>query len=315
MKKRCRLNTALVVNSLFVMLSASFVTAETSPTMPLHAPKPSKMKMEKQQTADPELMTLLKNWHSSTTQIQKSKGRYLRFVYNTVFKTEERTIGSFHYKSPNKGLILFYPAIIKDQKSKYTGYTLHTDPNRTAWIYDGKSTTRVNVNKKTATQFIPSKTSKESWFKPLFPSFRQMFCLTSFGLAMPPHKMLQRFQVKIKKRVKTTINGQPVTTQIWLELTPKLPNDRAHYQRIQVILDPQKLYVVSAIQLIDPTGNQKTVYSFRNIIVTKKDGKIIPSPPAHPPHSCPTCAAKSKPRTIQEQLDFLKKTYKFHTIK
>lgn len=260
MSRMLTVSLAILLNGL---MNQAIVTAAP-------AAQPGRANVQQQKKANAQLMIVLNNWFNGTNQIKKLEGSHLKYVYNTVFKTERRSEGLFYHETPDQGRISMNPVKLpRNPKPKYRGFTVQADPEETVWACDGKSIYRVDERKKTVQQFsIPPKARGNNIINGPLP----------FLLGLPPARALQRYQLKIDKLVTEIINGKKIVTGVVLIIIPKLKADSVNYKQAKIFLDTQNFYLPKAVQLIDPTGNQETVYSFKDITVTKKNGKVIRPP-------------------------------------
>ena len=81
-----------------------------------------------------------------------------------------------------------------------------------------------------------------------------------FLFGMPPEKAKLRYQFTLLKENKQ---------KVMLAVKPRWQQDAANWREAKVILDKNNRYLPEAVQLIDPTGNLETVYTFGRLIVDK----------------------------------------------
>ena len=213
------------------------------------------------QRLTPELEKILKEWSEASDKIQELEGKHTRWKYNHTWEVEEQAVGSFYYKTPDKGRIdirgLRKP--IKDGRKKFKNGKFDKkngkmyqfkNSSSTIWIADGGNIKKIDKKLKTAEIYPipPGKQGKNIMDGPL-----------PFLFGMPPEKAKKRFRFKLlgKKDEK-----------IWLQIWPNLQQDRASWKEAKIIL-LKPSYLPLAVQMIDPAGTTETTYQFHALSVNK----------------------------------------------
>lgn len=215
--------------------------------------------------ASPELDALLQTWHLQTAKIQKLEGTHQRWIYDTTFNVEMRATGYFYYVSPDKGRIDIEPTDpAGDSVSPAEGFTLKADrPQK--WVCDGTKILQINDADRTyeAVPIPPQHQGANIMDGPL-----------PFLFGMPPDKAKQRYDMRILKQ-----EGGFV----FLKVLPRTRQDSANWQEADVILS-QQTFLPSAVRMLDPSGNKRTVYKFPSIEVNKNGiiNKIFARDPFRP---------------------------------
>ncbi len=222
-------------------------------------PRPQNAELQVQ-NLPPELEKLLLAWSQKSAQVQKLQGTHHRYVYNTVFMVEKRSEGVFYYEGPGKGRIDLTPAeIAKGEVSKRLdkdGKPFKVQPDRSErWMCDGNDIWQVDdMTKQVNIYPIPKENQGQNIMDGPMP----------FLFGMPPEKAKRRYHLKLVHES---------DEQAVIEVHPRLAVDAANWRRASVILDKRNnLYLPRAVQLIDPSGNLETVYTFGEFQVNK-DGR------------------------------------------
>ncbi|HUG93497.1 MAG TPA: PASTA domain-containing protein, partial [Planctomycetaceae bacterium] len=74
-----------------------------------------------------------------------------------------------------------------------------------------------------------------------------------FLFGLPPEKAKLRFEFELKRET---------ANEVWLRIRPRLSHDAQNWSVAEVMLMKDKNYLPSAVKLIDPAGNEETVYAF-----------------------------------------------------
>lgn len=217
------------------------------------------------ENVSPELMKILRDWFAATRKIERLEGEHRKFTYDYTFNIEKRGIGRFYYETPDKGRIDISPAkIAKGEVSKRHSrgrpFTLQAEREE-KWLSTGKEIYQVDpVNKKAVVYPIPDKAQGRNIMDGPLP----------FLLGMPPQKAIARFRLSIatfKRDGKEHIRNNE--RDVCLKVYPRWKSDAANYREANVILQKKNNYLPSAVQLVDPSGNRKTVYTFGSMTVNK----------------------------------------------
>jgi hypothetical protein len=219
------------------------------------------------QKVPPELMQVLTEWFAQTRKIERLDGEHLKFTYDYTFNIEKRGTGRFYYETPDKGRIDISPVTIsagaKSEKKDRRGrpFTLQAEREE-KWLSNGKNIYHIDpVNKKVIVYPIPDKAQGQNIMDGPLP----------FLLGMPPQKALARYRLSIMNVIMKDGREVPWNneTEVCLTVHPRWKSDAANYREAKVILKKKNNYLPSAVQLIDPGGNRKTVYTFGNMVVNK----------------------------------------------
>lgn len=206
----------------------------------------------------PELEQILKNWEQATSRIESLRGSHGRFVYDYVFEVEKRARGVFYYEAPDKGRIDIEqiddikPGAVGAKKGAAgTPFKLVADrPER--WICDGRTILQINDAEKTVEKFpIPAHAQGQNIMDGPLP----------FLFGMPAAKAKLRYQLELVEESDASVR---------LRIKPRWQQDAANWKEAQIILEKRN-YLPRAVQLIDPSGNLETVYTFANLKVNQKE--------------------------------------------
>lgn len=196
----------------------------------------------------PELEQILIEWSRASAGIKKLQGEHYRFVYDTVFEVEKRAHGYFYYEAPDRGRIDLAPAKIRSgEVSRRKGkkgqpYKLQAD-HEERWICDGKMIWRINDTEKSAEVYaIPEESRGQAIMDGPLP----------FLFGLPPEKAKRRFKFTIEE-------NSP--QQVKLAVEPRLRQDAENWSKARIILK-KDTWLPWAVQLMAPSGNEETVYTF-----------------------------------------------------
>lgn len=200
---------------------------------------------------DPALEKILQEWEVNTSTINTLQGKHDRFVYNKVFEEEKRCKGQFFYKAPDKGRIEFEPA---DINSKEVSRRLGEDGNpfrirpgaSEHWICNGQEIVQINNAEKS---YEVATLPKEFQGKDIINS------PLPFLFGMKAEMAKARYKLELKS---TTAEHYT------LEVVPNLASDAMDYKQATVRLN-RKTMLPDAVKLVDPSGNQETVYVFKEL--------------------------------------------------
>lgn len=216
------------------------------------------------QQPSPELMRVLQEWEAASKQIKSLSGDHHRIVYDLVFDVEKHADGKFYYESPDKGRIDIESTKIPDgQKGQRinpkTGAQFEVKSEQPQkWICDGARIIQLNEDARTAEIFqIPPDGRGENIMNGPLP----------FLFGMPAEVALQRYELEI-------VEGKNTNSYVMLQVKPRLQRDAANWKQAKVILSKPQ-YLPSAVQLVDPTGNAETVYTFAKLVVNKREIPFI----------------------------------------
>ncbi len=207
----------------------------------------------------PELMLHLKHWERASAKIEKLQGRHRRFVYDLVFEVEKRSDGLFYYEAPDKGRIDITPGKIeKGDKSKRESaktkqpFKLEADRSE-RWVCTGQEVLQINDSEKSYEMYhIPPQHQGANIMEGPLP----------FLFGMPADKAIRRFHLTLLRQTETAVT---------ISARPRWQSDAQNYREAKIMLDiSEGRYLPSAVQLIDPSGNLETVYTFLELQVNKK---------------------------------------------
>ena len=240
--------TVLVTSNLFAQTAPRAATNQAGPA-PRAASGPS-------EPLSPQLAQILRDWAAASGRIQKLQGEHRRYVYDTVFGVEKRATGVFYYESPDRGRIdIEGEKIGRGEVSRRTDkksgkpFTLESDQAQ-RWICTGTEIRQIDDVQKTVEVFkIPPENQGENIMEGPLP----------FLFGMPPEKAQQRYHLTLLKLTEA---------QAWLSVRPRWKKDAVNWREAKVILD-RRQYLPMAVQLVDPSGNLETVYTFSRMVINK----------------------------------------------
>ena len=210
----------------------------------------------------PEIEQLLVNWSRSSSLIKRLQGEHRRRVYDHVFHVEKRSQGVFFYEASDKGRIDISSTVIpkgevsKKLDDKKRPYKLQADePEK--WVCDGTRVFSINITDKEAQVFeIPERARGENIMNGPLP----------FLFGMPPELAKKRYVIAMAKSSNPKYHS--------MKIKPRWQQDAANWREANIILD-RKSFLPIHVQLIHPTGNTETVYSFGKMQVNRKPAGIF----------------------------------------
>lgn len=220
-------------------------------------PRPEALPPVRIEKLSPELEQVLKDWELHTSRFKTMAGSFSRFKYDKTFEVEKRADGKFVYEAPDKGNYELWGAKIengavsKKKNKKGIPFDLKSDePER--WVCNGKKVIKIDAKEKTYEEVeIPPESQGQNIIDGPLP----------FLFGMKADKAKLRYRLELKKRD---------DSEIWLEVTPKLPKDAANWSKAMVIIEA-KTFKPKAVKLQDPTGAE-SVHVFKDIVVNEKRG-------------------------------------------
>lgn len=216
-------------------------------------PAPRQMRVE---TLPPDLLRILKEWERESAKFKKLYGEHRRYVYDSVFQVEKRSIGRFWFEAPDMGRIdiqpdpAVKPGAVNPKKVGKDGkpYTVQPDKEQ-QWVSNGEEVIQVNTDEKTIEIFpIPDEIRGENIVDSPLP----------FLFGMKAEKAQRRYKLS------TGSLHDPQQKQYHLIAYPRDRRDARNWSRAEVLLDATTFFPM-AIKLIDPGGNSETVFRFHNV--------------------------------------------------
>lgn len=207
----------------------------------------------------PELQRTLELWYQNTSQVTTLNGRHQRFKYDVLYNIETRAEGVFYYEAPDKGRIDIEGAQIgrgevSKRMDRKTGkpFALKSDTSE-KWISTGREIREFNGEEKTVAKFeIPAESRGSNIMDGPLP----------FLFGMPPEKAKRRYVMELLP------GRNPWPNDVWLNVKPRWKQDASSWKVAKVILSSQN-YLPKAVQMVDPSGNLETVYTFHDLKVNK----------------------------------------------
>lgn len=224
-------------------------------------PRPPAGRPPQVQQLSPRLEKILVEWSNATRKIEKLEGHHYKYEYDSVFGVEKRAEGQFYYEAPDKGRIDIKPRPIgKDETSRRVdkaGTPFKLQPEKaTRWVCTGNNILQIDDE------------SKKVQYLPIPPENRGQRIMDGplpFLFGMPPEMAKRRYRLELVE----ILNPEMRKDHVQLKAIPLWQQDAANYKEARVILNT-KTWLPHAVQLIDPTGNLETVYTFYSLEINKK---------------------------------------------
>lgn len=221
------------------------------------------------QKPSPQLWKLLSDWERGSAQIKTLQGRHERRIYDDTFKVEKLANGEFYYSGPDKGRIDISkieitkkmvdarndPSARVERDASGKPYTLKSDENR-RWICDGARLFDIDDQRKEAmvTNLPPESRGANIMNTPL-----------PFLFGLPPERALERYSIKIND-----INEKSNPPYADLTVHPRWPRDARNWKEARIYLNTEN-YLPIAVKLIDPAETKRTVYTFRDPKINRRN--------------------------------------------
>ncbi len=198
-----------------------------------------------------ELEQILQAWEKRTAQIERMKGDFRRYEYDSVFAVEKRTIGQFWFESPDKARMDFKPdpelpnPPLNDVNGKK--FAVQGDDPK-SWICNGKEILDIDL-------------ANKSYNRVQIPVAYQGKNITNgplpFLFGMKAEDMKARYRLALGE--KHDVAGGILHIVAY----PLVPALRREFSRAELLLSVQTFLPI-AIKLWDPAENKETVYMFFN---------------------------------------------------
>lgn len=201
-----------------------------------------------------ELEDLLIVWERESGKISKLRGRMTRYVYDSVYSVEKRSIGMFWYQAPDMGRMDFGPVKLPEppinpEKLAVNGqpFAVQSEGNQ-RWICTGKEIFIINDDARLydRVEIPPTQQGKNIVNGPL-----------PFLFGMRAEQAKLRYHLALGEQHNPRAN--PPT--IHVVAVPKLEVDAQEWSRAEVLLDGTT-FVPKAMRLLNPQGTAETVYVF-----------------------------------------------------
>jgi hypothetical protein len=229
----------------------------------------------------PDVLQLLKEWEFYTRGIERIRGPFVRYVYDSTFAQEKRAEGEFWFEAPDKARIDLRPMGEADlgpkneqgqhynpgKVSSATGHPFVVLPDAAQrWICRGDAILIIDDDQGQYRQIdIPASMQGANITNSPLP----------FLFGMTAQQMQERYFMALgsmhdPKGEKIGQPGHARRPTIHVVATPRLQEIAREYSRAEVLLDPvtfrdsnnRPVYVPYAIKTLDPTGQSETVYFF-----------------------------------------------------
>jgi len=211
---------------------------------------------------------ILDMWENSSSKIKTFDCRFERWEYDPVFGPGNnipmiKSQGQLTYSKPDKGSfkieeIFRYKPSDPQAQPQPDDWVLQKHEVGEHWVCDGSAIFEYKHDKK---QLV---------VQPLPPEMRGKAIVDGplpFLFGAEAKKLKNRYWIRSLEGTATTIR---------LEAFPRFQNDRASYQRVEVILDRKTMHP-SAIQVYMPNGQSRAVYMFIEPTINGKLNQLFGS--------------------------------------
>ena len=213
-----------------------------------------------------DLERLLVAWEEKSSGVERLRGTFMRYVYDSVFNFEKRAHGRFWYQAPDEGRMDFQTVELPDPPINPGKIGSNGEPFRIEaeesqqWICTGQEIFIIHKDLEIYDyiQIPPHQQGRNISNGPL-----------PFLFGMRADDAKERYHMNLGEqnwpegRVVAGEDGQPVRMrpQVHVVAYPKLEQDQREWRRAEVLLDGVT-FLPRAIRLLDPTMNKETVYVF-----------------------------------------------------
>lgn len=204
---------------------------------------------------DPILEAILRNWEISSAKIKTLDGKHIRSRSNSVFATDARAAGEFHFEAPDKGSIDITGApppkgaVSSKKTDKGEPYSLIAD-RAERWICDGKRVLMIKEEEKEYESIeLPEEMRGTNIIESPLPFL--------FGMKAAAAK--ERFQMELIQ-----FNREQKYARI--TAVPLQAKDAQNFIRAEIVLDTEK-FLPKFVSLTDPAGTIVTQYIFQDVVV------------------------------------------------
>lgn len=205
-----------------------------------------------------QLEVILREWEVSSAKIKTLDGTHMRSRSNSVFATDARAAGEFHFEAPDKGRIDLKGmppakgAVSRNKTKENEPYSLTADRDE-KWICDGKKVLMINeVEKQFESIPLPEEMQGVNIIESPLPFL--------FGMKAAAAK--QRFQMEL-------IQYDPEKKYARITAIPLQAKDAQNFIRADIVLDTEK-YLPKFVSLVDPAGTITTQYAFLEVNVNNE---------------------------------------------
>ena len=209
-----------------------------------------------------EMKAVLLDWEAKTKDITSLACPMTRIEFDTVFRTETRSMGNVYFENPDKGRIDFKPAndvfLAKPSRTDAQGKPFKVGPgSQTKWICTGQKIYVLDtLNRQYDLVLIPPQNQGQNITRSPLPFIfgmkaqdaMQRFGLTFGSMNNPKGNLLDK-------------DGKKMRPAFHIVAVPRQPNEAKEYQRAEILLDPGT-YLPMNLRMLDPAGSKETVYSF-----------------------------------------------------
>jgi len=214
---------------------------------------------------------VLAYWEKCSAKVKDFECKLVRLEYNGDDKKPLEDRGELKYLAPDRGLI----EIAKPREEK--------------WICDGKAIYQYNFQAKQVQEFkLPPELQGHGISEGPLPFI--------FGANQAQLKRRYFLQIVTPKDV-------DANAQVWVEAFPRYQDDARNFRSVEIILQINKDMMPSAMKVVQPNGNNYTVYLFEKVVVNAwgrriegvftgnwwepklpdRDWQLVPDPSVAPP--------------------------------
>lgn len=239
--------------------------------------------LENAVTVEPaaNLDPLLNAWEQKSTEIERLRGTFMRYVYDDVYSAEKRAYGRFWYESPDKGRMDFRTVELPDPPINEDKLAPNGAPFRILaeenqrWICTGEEIFIIHDDDQIYDYIeIPPHQQGQNISRGPLPF---LFGMRAEDAKQRYHLNLGEMHYPEGRVVRFRDGTQGTDYQVHVIAYPKTNVDRQEWRRAEVLLDGQS-FLPRAIRLLDPTMEKETVYVFDAHQLRPNERVWFPSP-------------------------------------
>ncbi|REJ89281.1 MAG: hypothetical protein DWQ34_20105 [Planctomycetota bacterium] len=209
-----------------------------------------------------DVQVILDRWAQAMHDVRAVDGTFKRFTYDSVFLTEQRAVGRFHFEAPNRGLYVVEPVKAglggPSQKLDKQGrpYAIVAD-DPVAYYWNGTHVVWLDEQARTY-QMVPVPESLDSEVRTV-GSWDFVWARMAAPQRVLPGVVDVHNEDFLSRYHWSILRQSP--RQIILQGQPATQESRYNLSRLQVILDPET-FRTTATRVIDAGASREIVHVF-----------------------------------------------------
>ena len=219
-----------------------------------------------------DVQEVLDQWSEAMRDIRAVDGTFRRYTYDSVFHTERRAVGRFHFEAPNRGLYVVEPvnngrgSVSQKRDSQGRPYTVIADESVT-YYWNGTHVVWIDDEMVPIPESLDSEIRTVGSWDLVWARMAAPQRVLPGAVDVHNEDFLSRYHWSILRKG---------PRQIMLQGYPVTQESRYHLSQLQVILDPET-FLTTATRLVDAGASREVVHVFeygtidRSIQPAKRD--------------------------------------------